>query len=154
MFPDVILEIAGSDSYARGLGGMKDWLVVRFGKLIRNVRFLGQLDQVQLHTTYCNAWVVIVPSRWDNFPQVVLDAMVRGKAIVASPHGGMPEMLAGTSCVIRDPYTPAFAENVCAFLADKGSRRHAGNSVMQKAIGAYSPERVVQQYVDFVLKAK
>ena len=55
---------------------------------------------------------MILPSRWDNFPTVLLEAMARSRPVVSSPNGGMPEMLEGTLCQAVDPSTPAFADEV------------------------------------------
>jgi glycosyltransferase involved in cell wall biosynthesis len=152
-FPEALLEIAGNDSFARGLGSMRAWLSSRLGDSIAHVRFLGNLDEWDLDAAYRRAWVVVAPSRWDNFPGSVLEAMIRGKAIVSSHNGGMPEMLEGTSCVIEDPSKGIFVDRVIAFLSDSRSRNLAGESARQKALKDYSPETIVRRYEAFVREA-
>jgi len=147
--PGVRLEIAGDDSRARWLGSIREWLQRQFGPLAGNVRFLGPLDASALDEAYRRAWVVIAPSRWDTFPTVVLEAMVRGKAIVASPNGGMPEMLEGTECVVADPASTDFPGAVRALLADPRLRQRAGDTARAKAQRDYSPAVVVRSYVEF-----
>lgn len=149
-YPDVRLEIVGGDSYARWLGSLKDWLVRQLGGFGRNVHFLGQLGPKDIDQAYRRAWVVIVPSRWDTFPTVVLEAMVRGKAIVASPHGGMSEMLAGTDCPVVDPERDEFAMTVLSLLEKEDLRRLAGDSALKKSRVTYSPEKIAAQYISFV----
>lgn len=149
-FPDLMLEIAGGDSYARGLGSVKQWFKSQLGTMVRHVRFLGVLGSEQMDAAYRRAWVVIVPSRWDTFPQVVLEAMARKKAIVASPHGGMPEMLAGTTCVVAEPASDAFAGAVSGLLAEKSARWETGESGRKKVSDVYLPERVARLYVERV----
>lgn len=149
-FPSVKLEIAGGDSYARGLGSMRCWFERQLGSMLLHVRFLGVLDHMELDDAYRRAWVVLVPSRWDTFPQVVLEAMVRSKAIVASPFGGMPEMLVETSCVVADPATNVFAETVAGLLANPVRRQQAGVSACRRAATAYSPEHVAEKYIEFI----
>lgn len=148
--PDCVLEIAGHDGYARGLGSMKAWLSPRFFGGLKQVRFLGPLGPRELDVAYRRAWAVVVPSRWDNFPGAVLEAMIRGRPVVASPHGGMPEMLEGTRCPVADPARPAFAEAVVRLLTDPQERKAAGEAARQKARTAYSPDVIVKQYVEFV----
>lgn len=148
--PEVVLEIAGGDTYARGLGSMQKWLERLLGENARRIRFLGRLNPGQLDEAYRRAWVVVVPSRWDNFPTAVLEAMARAKPIVASPHGGMCEMLGRTESVIADPATPEFAEAVWSFLDREPLRRSAGQSGRRKAQEAYAPGVVAAQYVDAV----
>ena len=148
--PGVRLEIAGDDSYARGLGSLRAWLLSRLGEVGPHVHFLGKLDGDAMAKAYGRAWVVILPSRWDNFPMVVLEAMVRERAVVSSPHGGMPEMLAETGCRIALPEAPDFAGQVVAFLKDRDLRRRAGQSARDRALALYGPARVAQQYLAFL----
>ncbi len=148
-FPEARLEIAGGDSYARFLGSMRGWLERRLGPLRERVRFLGHLAPAALDEAYRRAWVVLVPSRWDTSPSALLEAMVRGKAVVASPHGGMPEFLEGTEGRVADPAGAGFAEAVLGFLADATLRGRAGESVRRRA-DAYRPEEAARAYVAFV----
>jgi glycosyltransferase involved in cell wall biosynthesis len=152
-FPDVRLEIAGGDSYARGLGALKQWLVSQLGDLRDRVDFLGVLGPEQLQAAYRRAWVLALPSRWDNFPNAVLDAMIHGVPVLASPHGGMPEMLAGTGCPIADPATPEFARQAEALLADSALRHRVGQAARARALGHYHPAKIAQEYVDIVARS-
>ena len=150
--PDAVLEIAGADSYARWVGSMRDWLTERFGDKIKNVRFLGRLDEDQLSSAYARAWVVVHPSLWDNFPTIVLEAMAHGKPIVSTPHGGMIEMLEGTECPIMDPSQGSFSEAVVSLLKDKSLRTRIGGLAKARVIKEYSPEAIVPKYMRFVEK--
>jgi glycosyltransferase involved in cell wall biosynthesis len=146
-FKNLLLEIVGGDSYARFIGSTKRWLLRKLGERSRYVNFLGTISPAALDEAYRRAWVVIVPSRWDTFPTVVLEAMVRSKAIVASPHGGMPEMLSETDCVVADPEKPQFSQAVAALLADPGQRKRAGASALKKALHTYNSRKIVSDYV-------
>jgi glycosyltransferase involved in cell wall biosynthesis len=153
-FPDISVEIAGGDGYARFLGSTKAWLVKRMGDCQDSLKFLGMLDQHALDEAYSRAWVVIIPSNWDTFPTVALEAMIRGKAIVASQHGGMPEMLTGTSCRIADPASLDFSRAVADFLADKALRDTAGGSGRARAESAYAPARIAETHVKILQTCK
>lgn len=147
--PDTILEIAGSDCYARGLGSLTQWLKRQFGSLLPHVRFLGPLSSQELDKAYTRAWVFILPTRWDNFPMVILEAMAKGKAIVTSAHGGMPEILAGTGSPIEEPSNFSFAEAICRLLGDRRARERVGQANWRK-VQDYSPDQVVPRYLDFL----
>ena len=152
-FPNLRIEIVGGDSYARIIGSTRHWLLRKLGSRSRHVRFLGTVSHNELDEVYRRAWVVIVPSRWDTFPTVVLEAMIRGKAIVASPHGGMPEMLSGTEGVIADPSTSDFAEAVADLLANPAKRRRAGESALAKARHDYDPKKIASDYIAILTSA-
>jgi glycosyltransferase involved in cell wall biosynthesis len=151
-FPDVRFMIAGSDTYARGLGSLRRWLEKEMGELTSHVDFLGRLDSKALNEVYGRSWLVIVPSRWDNFPTVMLEAMAKGRPIVTSPHGGMPEMLEGTGAIVTDPGKETFANAVCDLLGDSDERRKIGVACKQRVQEVYSPNAVVTKYVSFVQK--
>jgi glycosyltransferase involved in cell wall biosynthesis len=150
VFPELTLEIAGDDSHARGLGSLRNWLLNELGPLHDHVQFLGGLNREALDNAYRRAWVVIVPSRWDTFPQVALESMVRGKPIVASQNGGMPEMLDKIPNTIADPATTSFADTVRHLINSPNERKTCGEHVQKRAHFAYSPKQVATQYIQTI----
>ncbi len=144
--PNATLEIGGPDSRARFIGSMEQWLRRRLREA-DGAQFLGPLDATAVEAAYGRAWTVIVPSMWDTFPNVILEAMARGKAIVASPHGGAPEMLEGASAVIADPASARFGEAVATFLLDSARRRVAGESARERARNVFAPSVVAGHYI-------
>lgn len=148
--PDVVLEIAGSDQYARGIGSLKGWLDRQFGPLVDSVRYLGRLDWTELSEAYQRCWLLICPSKWDNFPMSVLEAMAHGKPVVATPHGGMSEMLEGTGAPICGPGEPGFSEAVIALLQNRQQRDAIGAACREKVKNTYTPDNVVPQYLEYL----
>lgn len=150
-FPNMTLEIAGGDRYVRGLGMLRNWLEKKFGALAAHVRFLGPLNAADLDRAYNRCWVFVFPTRWDNFPMVILEAMAKGKPIVTTPYGGMPDMLAGTGSFIADPMSPDFTKAICRLLQDRESRRKIGKANLEK-VKDYTPDAILPQYVGFLNK--
>lgn len=148
--PDAMLDIVGPDSYARGLGSLKSWLEAQLGSLAAHVVFHGRLGKDALDAAYRRASVVVAPSRWDNFPGAVLDAMAWGRPVVASPHGGMAEMLDGTGCPVVEPGSDAFGDAVGALLENSSRCRVAGAAVRQRARNVYGERAVVSRYLKFL----
>lgn len=78
----------------------------------------------QLH----QADICVIPSRWDNSPNTVYEAMAAGKAVVASQVGGIPELVAdgetGLLVPAGDPI--ALAEAIVKLLSDEPLRRQMG----------------------------
>ena len=70
-----------------------------------------------------SAEVVVLPSRWaEPSARVALEALASGAALVASPHGGIPEA-AGDAALYVDPDDPAaLADAMRRIAADDGLR--------------------------------
>ena len=150
---NVRLEIAGADSFARGLGSLRSWIEKKLNEVCVEVQFLGKLDKEELAKAYQRAWVVIVPSRWDNFPTVILEAMQHEKPVVSSPHGGMAEMLCETESRIALPDSQEFPRAIDQFLQDKRLRVDGGKTMKNKLDTEYSSQKIAKQYIDAVTGA-
>jgi glycosyltransferase involved in cell wall biosynthesis len=148
-YPSICLEVAGDDSFARCIGSLRAWLTKHAGEYHKHIRFLGRLDEDSLDAAYARSWVVIVPSRWDTFPTVVLEAMARSKPVVGSCHGGIPEMISGSSCITADPATQSFAEHIDDLLSDESRRIAAGQSLYTAGVSKYAADLVARQYMEF-----
>ncbi len=89
------------------------------------VRIAGFVEDVDL--VYGAADVVAVPSKQpDPFPNAALEAAAAGCCVVASAHGGLPEMLRdGETGVLVAPGDAAALATALAGLADDAQRRDA-----------------------------
>lgn len=103
------------------------------------VHFLGHVDHDKLPSHYASADLVVLPSRMENFPLVILEAMATGLPVVATSVGGVPEMVVeGETGLLVAPYDPgALAEAINSLLGDPSRMR---------AMGARGRERVREQY--------
>lgn len=58
-----------------------------------NITFLGWVDHKDLARYYACCDAVVMPSRWEAFGLVALEAMKYGKPVIASPVGALPELI-------------------------------------------------------------
>jgi len=149
-YPDTVLEIAGGDQYARGLGSLKEWLERRMGSFVSNVSFLGPLAPKELDMAYRRCWIFVYPTKWDNFPMAVLEAMSYAKPVVTTPHGGMPEMLEGTGAPIVEPSSSQFGEKIIELLSNTDLRRQIGAACRERVVNYYTPQKVIPKYLEFM----
>jgi glycosyltransferase involved in cell wall biosynthesis len=71
--------------------------------------------------------ILVIPSRWESVPKILLEAMWLQRAIVATRVGDLEEVLDASSGVLIPPDAPgALAEAVCELLADTERRRAVG----------------------------
>jgi glycogen synthase len=103
--PSAQFEFIGADlPYTSGRtvrqyveGKIPDRLKPRF-------HFRGSKPRAELSRFLGQARMAVVPSRWENFPYTCVEAMCSGIPVIASPEGGMAEM-------IRDGETGWLADN-------------------------------------------
>jgi glycosyltransferase involved in cell wall biosynthesis len=103
-------------------------LVARLG-LESRVRFLGWLAPSELDAAYRRAAIVAVPSLWpEPFGMVGLEAMARGRPVIATATGGIPEWLAdGETGLLTPPGdVRALASALQRLLDDPGLRARMG----------------------------
>jgi glycosyltransferase involved in cell wall biosynthesis len=104
-----------------------------------DVHFLGFVDPSQMPAHYASADLFVLPSRMENFPLVLLEAMASGLPVVATAVGGVPEIVVdGETGLLVPPHQPeAFADAVNALLDDPERMR---------AMGAKGRERVKEHF--------
>lgn len=86
--PDIPLKIGGSGNYRPQL----EALTLKLG--LKNVEFVGPKYGEELEMLFNNCRFVVVPSIWhENFPYVMMEAFARGKAVIGSDKGGIPEYI-------------------------------------------------------------
>jgi glycosyltransferase involved in cell wall biosynthesis len=93
--------------------------------LAKTVTFRGQLDREELGACLAGAKVLVLPSRSENFPLAVLEAMQVGLAVVATSVGGIPEAVSnGEEALLVSPNDPgALADALARVLGDDRLRR-------------------------------
>jgi glycosyltransferase involved in cell wall biosynthesis len=88
------------------------------------VSFLGRLDRDQVATLYRDADVALNPSRIDNMPNSVLEALASGVPVVSTDVGGVPFIVAHrkTALLVGAGDARAMAEAALAVLEDASLR--------------------------------
>lgn len=139
-----------------GDGSQKGALEVLAQRLkIRNqVEFLGFRSDI--HHLMANADCVVLPSRWEGLPMVVLEAAAVGAPIVASSVGGIPEVIknreTGWLVPPEDPKILGVILN--EVLTNKSQARRIGRKARELVIKNYSVEvlarRTLNLYSDIL----
>jgi glycosyltransferase involved in cell wall biosynthesis len=85
--------------------------------------------------------VIVLPSdRFEGVPQVILQSLAMGRAVVASPIGGIPEVVhhekTGLLCPAGD--SSAFADAIARLLADPDLRQRLGAAGRELVLSRYS----------------
>jgi glycosyltransferase involved in cell wall biosynthesis len=113
------------------------------GDRVRHVGFREDVSEV-----YGAADIVAVPSKQpDPFPNAALEAAAAGCCVVASAHGGLPEMLLdGVTGVLVEPDSSEALAVAIAALADDPRRREAlGDAAALDVNARFSTARMLDE---------
>jgi UDP-glucose:(heptosyl)LPS alpha-1,3-glucosyltransferase len=104
------------------------------------VRFLGQRSDVE--EVYAAADALILPTRYDSFANVCLEAAAAGLAVVTSGANGAARWLGEAGLVVDDPEDVAGFARALEELADPIRREQLGASARRRAEAQSWPEHV------------
>lgn len=98
------------------------------------VRCLPFLPRAEALAYLDDACVCVIPSLFDNSPTTVYEAMARGRAVVASRVGGIPELVdEGVTGLLVEPGNPkALAAALVRLLANTEERASMGKAGLQR----------------------
>lgn len=111
------------------------------------VRFLGHQPYDRLPAIYASSDVVAVPTFYDNFPIRVLEALASGVPVVASPVGGIPEVVLPeeTGLLVPTGSDAGLADGVIRLLRDEELRSRLGRQGRTLVAGQFTWARAAEQ---------
>ncbi|HET8615071.1 MAG TPA: glycosyltransferase family 4 protein [Actinomycetales bacterium] len=127
--------VAGAGSYRDTLDRLVDDLGLRAGAAA--VELPGRLDQPRLAALLAAADVVVVPSRYEPFGLVALEAMAAGACVVSTRTGGLAETVADdvTGRVVEVGDVDGLASVLDQLLGDPTTRARLAAAGRRAALG-------------------
>jgi glycosyltransferase involved in cell wall biosynthesis len=106
------------------------------------VRFAGHVDDVRERLPEFD--VFALPSRAENFPVALLEAMAAALPVVATRVGGVPEIvLDGETGILVDPESPrALAAALDSLADDAAARRKLGTAGARRVVEQFTAKRM------------
>jgi glycosyltransferase involved in cell wall biosynthesis len=124
-----------------------DKLRQRYGA---SVEHFDWLPASELSGRYDDAWLLVLPSRSEGLGRVGIEALLRGRPIVGSRVGGIPDLVAGGGGVLVEPGDAgALAEALVSVLS---SRATAEELAVAAARSGASWRWMPADYADAVLR--
>ena len=112
------------------------------GRALRNVTFHGWLSRSEIATLMKQIDAVVMPSRWEAFGLVAIEAMREGVPVIASDKGGLPEIVRhGVDGLIVDIGSPGALGQVLSGL-DRPLLRRLGRSARARFEAEFTAERM------------
>ncbi len=128
--------------------------LVRRLEIEHMVCFVGAKPQAELHYYFNAAEAVLVPSDYESFGMVALEAMACGTPVIASEVGGLAFLVkdgeTGYHVPTRDPAT--LAERIYQITSNPEKRAQMGRASQQRA-EEYSWERITDRLIEIFNEA-
>jgi glycosyltransferase involved in cell wall biosynthesis len=144
-----ILEKANAKFVIVGSGYMKEQLsaIVKSMSLERKVLFTGFLDEESLLKLQCSADVSVVPSLFEPFGIVALEAMAAGSPVVVSDTGGLGEIVEHdvTGVKVYPNNVESLAWGVTKVLTDERYRNGLREAALKRVKERYDWDKIAQK---------
>ena len=146
--PDARLWIVGGDDRDSGERARLKHVAADCG-VEQRVRFVNAVERSQLPDLYRAASVCAVPSAYESFGLVAVEAMASGTPAVATRVGGLASTISdgATGLLVGDRHPRAFAAAIDRLLADEPLRRRMGAAAAHQ-MAIYSWRSVTRSILD------
>jgi glycosyltransferase involved in cell wall biosynthesis/GT2 family glycosyltransferase len=116
-------------------------------ELADRIKFLGQVSDVELAQLFEDADIFCVPSRFESFGIVFVEAMRYGIPIVAGNTGGVPEIVVDgeTGIVCEEPTSGAIGKALARLIRDPEFRRSLGGKGRQRYLELFEHDVIVDR---------
>ncbi len=130
-----------------GAGSLGETLERQAGEAGIDVRFHGFVQDMRAPLASVDA--LVQPSRADNLPLAILEAMAAGLPVIGTRVGGIPELVAdGETGIVVEPENPAeLADALDRLAADPALRTELGRGGRERVATLFSAEELGRRTV-------
>jgi 1,4-alpha-glucan branching enzyme len=128
--------------------------VEAFARKYSNITYLGYKPRTEALKLLKKAEVLVLPSRSEGFPTVLLEAALTRTAIVASNIPEIRAVFSKEEAVLVNPSPSELAAAVQYMLENPAYRRKVMNAAYRTVNTKYVWSKVVERYIAVFLKAK
>jgi len=144
--PEATLRMVGD-------GRRRDVVEALLAELPGRVTWERRLETPALVNALDDAWLLLLASRSEGTPRVVLEALCRGRAVVGARAGGIPDVVRdGETGLLVDPDRPdEIAAALVRILSDRAlAERLGAGGHARSAEWAYTAEEYAERVVELV----
>lgn len=114
---------------------------------LQNVEFLGYMPHGEAMEKLEESAFLVLPSHTEGFPNVILEAMMRGKAVLATDIGAIADMLSGDCGIVIPPHdADALYGHLESMIVDEEKRQEMGVRGREKACTEYASDIIFEKY--------
>ncbi|HWW76762.1 MAG TPA: N-acetyl-alpha-D-glucosaminyl L-malate synthase BshA [Pyrinomonadaceae bacterium] len=118
-------------------------------KVERHCSFVGKQPRITDYLSVSD--VLLLPSEQESFGLAALEALACEVPVIASRVGGIPEVVddGSTGCLAEVGDLEKMSDCAARLLSDERLRREMGRRARESAVGRYSTDLVIPQYIEF-----
>lgn len=132
-----------------GIAEDKSYLLKLHQQATDGVYFAGRAGEKELIHWLSQATVLVLPSMQENLPLVIGEAMAAGVPVVASPVGGVLEMVRhGETGFLCNRNASDLTKWLEILLSNQALQSEMGLKAHKKALNSYHPSRIARQTVE------
>jgi glycosyltransferase involved in cell wall biosynthesis len=151
-YPDIRLKLLGA-----GRGDVVETIrtMCKLQGAEEVVEFAGEVPLEKLPDHYRRAHVFCMPSKYESFGQVYIEAMACGCPVIASSCGGGAEAVddGRTGLLVPPSNVPATAEAIDRILGNLELRRQMGQAGIERVKARFAMDQYIQRVVAAYQKA-
>jgi glycogen(starch) synthase len=119
---------------------------------IEQVRIVGPVTDDELHRLYNESDLVVLPSRYESFGLVMVEAMIHGKALISCDTSGIRDVVRdGVDGVLVEPGNATAVEHAMRRLLDNQSARETlGAAARQRYLDSFHIDRFAERFDHFL----
>lgn len=135
-----------------GVGPLKDEILekIKSAGLSKNVILEGLTDNQYAELN--KADIFLLPSKWEGMPITLIEAMGSALPIVATPVGGIPDIVQdGYSGILCNQTADDLAKAILIFVNDESMRRKYGQNALSR-VNMFSSNQMASAYEEVYIK--
>jgi glycosyltransferase involved in cell wall biosynthesis len=125
------------------------------GKFISNVHFFGYVNSNKLHELYKESDIFVVPSVYESFGLVYLEAMQYGKPVIACKNSGAAEIIEDkkNGLLISPNNRDELSKALIKLIENEDLRQKLGKAAREKVEIYFSSEKMAQKTLSIYKEA-
>jgi len=150
--PNVRFDFVGDDRpHAPGGVRFAEFFAREFPECVPKVCFLGHVSNAELASHYCRCDVFAVPSNYESFGLVYVEAMAYGKPVIGGNAGGVPEVIEHgvTGYLVAPGDHNELAQRIVELCKDRALRERMGLAARHQAHTRFSREQMAARTEEF-----
>jgi len=120
--------------------------------VLEKIKFAGLLNQQQLFDFYKESDIMVYPSSSEGLPRVMIEALATGLPCIASPVGGIPELIDKDLLFDKNDIS-GFGDKIIEMISNIDFYKKCNNEAFEKSL-EYSKEKLTQKRSNFYSKLK